>query len=752
MGMMSMTGALWDAAVVVTGASLTVATCLALGRLILMPIRSCLTTIEDWALGFLLGGAALSPVVLVLGLAGLIFPATFITVSLLAVSGQVLMWRRYADPVRPRFKKLSTIWRVALAITGVAYGVLYFVNALAPDTSPDGTGYHLGLLEPYLRTHRIAANPTSFHAMLSQGIEMIYLFAISVGAYSSAAIVHLAFLASLVTLVVAYGKRHGGPTAGALGAILLIACPVVGVDASSSYVDVAASSIAFGSFYLLSIWAKHNTGRLELFYAGLLAGFCYAAKYSVAVAVPIAAGMVIWELRTQWRSRRMVKGLGLLALGAALAAGPWVIRNLIWYQNPTAPFFNHLFPNQYVHVSLEESLRESLKNWGHLPSTWLLPIELATGGFALQGLLGPLFLLAPVGVLSVRTVAGRRLLLATLGFAAVYPASLGTRFLIPSLPFAALAFSMALGSRQRLSIACAVFHAVTCWPSVVALYCAPGSWRLWEFPLRAALRIEPEESYLRGRLGEWELLQFINEKTPTQSRILALGGLAKAYAKRDVLVAYESAIGEVLRDSLWTSHFKDFSPSFRREFVFPETRLRKLRVVSRSEGKDHFAQWSLAEVRLKATSGEMIRSRDWSIRSAPNGWDVSLAFDGNPATRWMTWERARTGMMVEVVLPSYMMVNGVVLETASEHVWVTPEVRAEVNGQWLVLARDSTVIPTTVDPHMRRAGIDFLRDRGITHLAVPVGDYLEKDLHDDWWQWGVSELGRFGDWRLFAIR
>ena len=66
-----------------------------------------------------------------------------------------------------------------------------------------------------------------------------------------------------------------------------------------AYVDVAAAAILFALFYLLSIWQTARVSCL-LVPIGILAGFSFAAKYTAAIGIPYALGIVMW---TQWRAR-----------------------------------------------------------------------------------------------------------------------------------------------------------------------------------------------------------------------------------------------------------------------------------------------------------------------------------------------------------------------------------------------------------------------------------------------------------------
>src|SRR5437667_7100467 len=117
----------------------------------------------------------------------------------------------------------------------------------------------------------------------------------------------------------------------------------------------------------------------------------------------------------QWR-----RCLPLLLFPAILLVAPWLIKNVVEVRNPVSPFANRLFPNPYVHVAFEDESREGLAHPNHM--TWPeVPLELTVYGDRLQGLFGPLFLLAPLGLFALRWPVGRQVLPAGLVFALTYP-------------------------------------------------------------------------------------------------------------------------------------------------------------------------------------------------------------------------------------------------------------------------------------------------------------------------------------------
>src|SRR6202035_1082397 len=96
------------------------------------------------------------------------------------------------------------------------------------------------------------------------------------------------------------------------------------------------------------------------------------------------------------------------------------------------------------------------------------------------GLIGPLFLLSPLALLALRFREGRQLLLAGLIFGAPYLTNVGTRFLIPAVPFISLSLALALSGLEWLLLVLVAAHAISCWPNVVQRYCSTAAPRVVE--------------------------------------------------------------------------------------------------------------------------------------------------------------------------------------------------------------------------------------------------------------------------------
>ncbi len=564
------------------GWGLTVMVSWCSGKLLLRWLPARLSHQEEGIFAFLAGSACLSVAVFLIAALHLAYRGVFLGLSVLvlAAAQRTHVWRPRGEPLPP----VPPRWKLLFIGAWLLFGGVYFLHALAPEVSPDGTAYHLALVARYAREHGFPAITNNFYASLPEGLEMLFLFAFVWGRHSSAALVHCTYLLLLPWLILNFGRRIGLPIVGATGGLLVYLAPVAGIAGTSAYNDVALAAVAFSVFALLEIWREQRETTL-LVPTGLLAGFAFAIKYTGFVAAPYAGAFVSYQL---WRSRKPVlRSVVRVSLCAAALILPTLVKNWIVVHNPVSPFLNRLFPNPYVHVSFEDVMSRNMRSYD-IHSPWHLAYETTTGGLGMAGVLGPVFLLAPLSLLALRSVSGRRLLLAALVFLLPYPMNLGTRFLLPAATFIAPAIAIGLGSGTSLFLIAAlhaliavparlgwrtvvipvrialgsgavlclvlVSHGLLSWPACINRYAHPYAWRLTEVPLRAALRLEPEDVYFHRFIGsDYQMVRLIERVTPPGSRIFCAGPLLSL----QLAAAGGPFIG--IRRGVATPSYSDFS-------------------------------------------------------------------------------------------------------------------------------------------------------------------------------------------------
>ena len=716
------------------GAAFTVAMCVASGRLLLRRLALPLDRAESRLFAFLLGAVLVSSGVFLLCAVHLAYK------GVLLAAGLALVWLgRRADCRVSRGGRPPMLLLVPAAL----YAVLYFFNAMAPEISPDGSTYHLGLVARYVRERGFPRITNSMYASLAQGVEMLFLPAFAFGRHSAAAMVHFAFLLALPLAMVLYARRFGFALAGAAAALFVFASPVVGIDGISAYVDVAAACAVFGAFYLLEIWEAEPSPGL-LIAAGLLAGFAYAAKYTAGIAVPYAVGVVAWR---SWRGRkRVLKPALTVALCALAVMLPWMVKNWIVVENPFAPFLNALFPNPYMLAGFEKQYSYELRHDAAISGLRELPWAVTVDG-RLSGLIGPLFLLAPVALFTSR----RRLLVPALLFTAPIFMNEAARFLIPALPFVALAMALVFARWKPLAPALAIVHAVISWPGITSLYCTRTAWRLDSVPIRAALRIEPEDHFLDAHLANYRMARLVERTVPAGANVFAWGQVAEAYTRRNILVGHQSASNQVLQDALQTALFDSLMPQWMLDFRFPAAAVRRIRVLQTASSQTD--QWSVSELRVFHGETELPRAPEWRLYAMPNPWQVQLAFDNTPVTRWRAWQPIAGGEFIEIDLGRAEAVDRVLVECARDQYKIKLKLEAmDTDGRWKTLADTPQAGVRPPIPQLKRMAAEELKLRGVDFMVVYRDDFGAEEFraHPD--QWGIVPVGALGGERLYKIQ
>jgi hypothetical protein len=725
------------------GAAFTVLFCWAAGRVLLAWIYRGFSRVETNLLAIPCGAAAVSLFVFGLCAAGVARKGVILWVGLATIG--LAVWRTWRTTYEHRLPSLPKLWLVLLIVVIAPFFFVYFLHGLAPEVSPDGVGYHLGNVRRIWLERGFVWDYHNMYCYLSQGFEMLFLVAFEFGRHSAAALVHVAFQLILPILLVTFGLRTGYPRAGCFAAVVAYTSPVVGLDGSIAYNDVGLATVLMSVLYLLHVLDEENNHKL-LFLVGLLCGFSYGIKYTALgiTAVAVAyVGFVVYRRRGPWAT-----SLALVLAGAAVTASPWVLRNWIWLGNPLAPFFNAWFPNPYYHPGMEQIYREGLAHYEGIPHLWQIPLELTVhGGGNVGGMLGPVFLLAPLALLALRYPLGRLLLFTALVLALPATQNTGSRFLIPALPFVAMAMGIAIGNSPGVAPALAIFHAVLCWPTVLPLYCHKYAWRLGPPNLDASFRRIPEMEWVGRHALDVALAPQIHTHVRPDRKIYSFAGRPEAYLDREILVSYESAEANLLNDIL-LAPLHGYKPTAHRRFEFPARAVEAVRVAQTAASPSF---WSVAEVRVYAGGREVPRAPSWRLQAHPNGWEVQLAFDNSPVTRWSSWEPSRPGQSIEIRFGRAETIDAVVVESAAEgYSKLRLEGRGS-DGRWVELAAQPQTVDVDPPRGMRLAATREVKARGVSHLLIQETDFFYQDALRHLRYWGLTEIGQANGTHFYRI-
>jgi hypothetical protein len=269
------------------------------------------------------------------------------------------------------------------------------------------------------------------------------------------------------------------------------------------------------------------------------------------------------------------------------------------------------------------------------------------------------------------------------------------------------------------------------------VYADSNAWRLERIPFKEALRIIPQERYLRD-FAVYNQARLIDANVPKGEPVLAFLGVPDAYTSHEILVSYQAAFNETTADILNNGWIQNFQPRVLRIFAFPETTLRRIRVSTANGSRQ---QWSVHELRFFDHGVELARRPEWRLRAWPNPWEVQLAFDNSPATRWRSWEHAAPGMYLEVDFGRSVAVDQVRVETSHD----SEGVEVEVEG----LAKNPVVSELEPPETIRHAATYEMRQRGIRYLLIHETDPQAEDIRDDPEGWGLTEIAAGYGVRLY---
>jgi hypothetical protein len=239
-----------DVLYILLATALTAAVSTVVGNAVLRSLQVKLYRSEAAFLGLVLGSGCLAAAAFAMAVAGQARRGAFFAAA--AVMFGLGLWRGgHKFPAEHPAAPVPRWWKFALWAVYLVWGSVYLSIALAPEASLDGGSHYLSDVARWARQFGFAP-----------GVEMLFLFAYTIGHHSAAAMVELLFLFTLPLGMLAYARRLGDARAGVLAALLFFASPVVGRTGTIAAPDVAIACGAFACFYLADVAFTERQWRL----------------------------------------------------------------------------------------------------------------------------------------------------------------------------------------------------------------------------------------------------------------------------------------------------------------------------------------------------------------------------------------------------------------------------------------------------------------------------------------------------------
>lgn len=493
--------------------------------------RFDLTFLERVAYGGALGLGVLAYAVFALGLLHLLGRWLWLPVVVMGVFA-LFGWRallkdfRFACPILHKRDYLTPLFRGFIAALLLLSLVMVW---LPPDANDwDGVAYHLAAPKIHLRNGGIEPIPFIHQSNFPALLDMLFMWGLWAKGESCAKAFHWWMWVLTLLAAGAFAVRAGGR--GEWTALMLAATPVALWQAGVAYIDLSTTLYVACAAFVLHRAASGKDARL-LWLAGGLMGFALGTKYTALMNWGLLGLMgLVWFARMRrWSGVRTLVMAGMVAL---VIGSPWYIKNYFYTGNPVYPFAYELFGGRNWSQANADAYRgDQLKfGLGREPYQLLLlpwnmtahpgvfadplavPVDgkyyyLGVSGAAyLAGLFVPVATGLPVGV----GWLGGFALFNTLGW---FYLMQQVRYLLPIYPLLAVMATARLDSGVR-------------WLRTLfgTLLILQGAYCLWLFGQvylpRVSEALHDREAYLRARIQPYAALEYLNQHTPPDAKII----------------------------------------------------------------------------------------------------------------------------------------------------------------------------------------------------------------------------------------
>ncbi len=533
------------------------------------------------------------------GVAGFFQPLPFWIGALLLLLGCVALKRANlqinARRLLGSLRSSSALERALIGYVAFVAGLMFVLSLVPPSAADyDSLAYHLAVPAQWLRDGRVSELRFDHHSYFPFVGEMFYALALGVRGAVFAKLFHWAMLLFGALALCCIGRKAGGKTAGLWAAALFVSLPMAQAESTTAYVDLTFSAFAWAAIALFgeALWNEDDAKarRANWLGCGAFCGLSLGSKYFGWL---ILGFLGLWLLADCVRSSEKQRWTRLAWIGvpALLLGGFWYARNWAWTGNPVFPFAFELFGGRGWTSEMAAAYNADQAHFGFGKSPLdlvLLPFRLGTSplniGVAngqLKGLLfwpfdasttvgtgqsgffdvtivdvlfavfpGPVLLALGVPALLARKKSALVGFLAWMfGFLWLFWAisSQQVRYLFPALGILCVLSGWFLATRlPRFPLASRVAGlCLALWfgfSPCVALWRARGNFAV----LSGA---QTPDDYLRRTFAGFEAMQWMNDHTPTSSRVAVYGDTREFYLKRayfyaddahNNLVAYET--------------------------------------------------------------------------------------------------------------------------------------------------------------------------------------------------------------------
>ncbi|MCK5595466.1 phospholipid carrier-dependent glycosyltransferase, partial [bacterium] len=278
-------------------------------------------------------------------------------------------------------------------------------------------------------------------------------------------------------------------------------------------------------------WSSKN-GIVWLILAGIFCGFAIGTKYTGALYFILPALVLIVFFTIQKKEnviKNMCKSMFLFILFASLTFSPWLIKNLIYTQNPVYPLFYNIFGG----IDWNAELVQRFARFHISKDMNILSIVSLSWKVPLNNQVSVILLILPL-LFFIRLDRNIKILISYTILVFIlwtFFTHRIIRFLLPCLSVWSLLAAYTLVNFKKSKIASRVLYLL-----VIGFLC----WNTFKFAATVGFNFfdvaygkETKEEFLLKNFYQYDAFKFINEELPEDSKILFIGENQGFYCDRD---------------------------------------------------------------------------------------------------------------------------------------------------------------------------------------------------------------------------
>ncbi len=244
------------------------------------------------------------------------------------------------------------VWRRSLFIVLLA-AILSLILSIAllsavPPVSKDALVHHLAVPNLYLRhggMYEIPFMPFSYYPM---NLDLLYMIPLYFGNDILPKFMHFCFALLTAWLIYDYLKRRLDKVYALFGVLFFLSIPIIIRLSISVYVDLGLVFFSTASLLLLFRWVESGFRSKFLLLAAVCCGLAVGTRYNGLITLLLLTLFVpiFYSRKNKDKHPGFFRPLWygvIFCFTALLIFSPWMVRNVIWKNNPIYPFYNHWF-------------------------------------------------------------------------------------------------------------------------------------------------------------------------------------------------------------------------------------------------------------------------------------------------------------------------------------------------------------------------------------------------------------------------